>query len=273
MQELRRPWEYHAPRSHGFSSIRLLGIVSWLRAGLRITDGSSFASRRGQKAPMTHSIRTLCIGAVTAAAAGSACTPAPAKTGQATQSPRVAAAPAIEPGIVGTVSYGGNVWTRGATVYLEDAPKQPGVGMTATIDVRHKEFTPFISVITTGGTATFRNGDSNLTHHVFSPDIPNWDTGYLKKNETTATRQFDAPGAYSLLCNIHPEMLGYLLVVPSTSFGIVRPDGHYAIAIANPGTYKATLWAPRTQTQSKSVTVAATGVSSLNFDIPLSAAQ
>jgi plastocyanin len=224
---------------------------------------------------MAHSIRTLGIVAVTAAVAGSACTPAPARTGSITQSepPRGAASPAIEHGIVGTVSCDGKAWSRGAIVYLEDAPKQPGVGMMATIDVHHKEFKPFISVIATGGMATFRNRDSNLTHHVFSPDIPNWDTGYLKKDETTATRQFDAPGVYALLCNIHPEMIGYLLVVPSTSFGVVRPDGHYGVAIATTGTYKATLWAPRTQTLSKSVTIAATGVSTLNFDLPPSAAQ
>ena len=100
----------------------------------------------------------------------------------------------------------------GGVVYLEDAPKQPGVAMTAEVDVHKKEFTPFIAVVTTGGTVTFGNKDA-LTHHVFSSDIDKWDTGYLRKNET-ALRKFDAPGPVALLCNIHPEMLGYLLVIP-----------------------------------------------------------
>jgi hypothetical protein len=137
--------------------------------------------------------------------------------------------------------------------------------------VYRKEFTPLISVITTGGKVTFANRDS-LTHHVFSPDIPNWDTGYLKKDESTAAKQFDTPGPFALLCNIHPEMIGYLLVVPSTSFGVVGPDGRYAMGIATPGTYKATLWVPRMPTVTKSVTITATGLSALNFELPPPAA-
>lgn len=69
---------------------------------------------------------------------------------------------------------------RAGVVYLEDAPKQPGTLMTATINVDHKNFTPFIGVVTTGGTVTFGNLDA-LTHHVFSPDIKNFDTGFYER--------------------------------------------------------------------------------------------
>jgi hypothetical protein len=92
---------------------------------------------------------------------------------------------------------------------------------------------------------TFGNKDS-LTHHVFSPDLQGWDTGYLQRNQTMV-RRFDAPGAVALLCNIHPEMVGYLLVIPLTSFGKVGPDGKYAISSVPPGTYQVTAWAPRMQ--------------------------
>jgi plastocyanin len=214
------------------------------------------------------------IAAALAVAVGaSSCTPAPAAptapAASAQPGPSAAASshPPTGPRIVGTVSSQGEPWKGGAVVYLEDAPKQPGVATTATIDVRGKEFTPFISVIATGGTATFGNKDA-LTHHVFSPDVPNWDTGYLKKDETTAGRRFDAPGAISLLCNIHPEMVGYLLVIPSTYFGKVGPDGKYLIASVPPGTYKATLWAPRMPRVTRPVTVTAAGAVTSNFDLP-----
>ena len=126
-------------------------------------------------------------------------------------------APPAGPRIVGTVllSSTGKAPT-GGVVYLEDAPRQPGMATTAAIDVDHKDFLPFIAVIATGGTVTFGNKDA-LTHHVFSPDLPGWDTGYLQKGDT-ARRTFDAPGPFALLCNIHPEMLGYVLVIPSTIF-------------------------------------------------------
>ena len=118
---------------------------------------------------------------------------------------------------------------------------------------------------------TFGNKDA-LTHHVFSPDVPGWDTGYLQKNET-ATRRFQAPGAVALLCNIHPEMLGYVLVIPSTYFGKVGADGKYVIANVPPGTYKAVAWAPRMQTTTQSVTVSATGVVTANFELRPAAAS
>jgi plastocyanin len=123
-------------------------------------------------------------------------------------------------------------------VYVEDAVKQPGAAMTADVAVKNKDLTPFIAVITAGGTVTFANRDA-LTHHVFSPELPGWDTGYLSKDQTIPKR-FETAGSYSLLCNIHPEMLSYLVVIPSTYFGRVGADGKYAIADLAPGTYRMT---------------------------------
>ena len=128
---------------------------------------------------------------------------------------------------------------------------------------------PFISVITTGGSATFGNKDA-LTHHVFSPDIPKLDTGYIHQNETVA-RTFDSPAVVPLLCNIHPEMLGYLLVIPSTYFSKLGPSGEYAIAGVPPGTYRVTAWSPRLPTATKTAAVASTGVVTVNFDLPAAA--
>src|ERR1019366_7186386 len=153
----------------------------------------------------------------------------------------------------------------GGVVYLDGAPKEPGAATTAAVDVYHKEFSPFISVITTGGTVTFGNKDA-LTHHVFSLDIQKWDTGYLRKNDT-ARRTFDSPGAIALLSNIHREMLGYLLVVPSTYFGKLGTDGKYVIASVPPGTYRATAWAPGVLTTTQSVTVSPTGALTANFEL------
>jgi plastocyanin len=152
-------------------------------------------------------------------------------------------------------------------VYIEDAPRQPGVATTAAINVDHKVFSPFISVITTGGTVTFGNKDS-LSHHVFSPDLPKWDTGYLQRNDT-AQRTFDSPGAVALLCNIHPEMLAYVLVVPSTFFAKLGDDGAYSIPNVPPGTYRVTAWVPRMPTATQSITVAdgGGGAATANFEL------
>ena len=86
----------------------------------------------------------------------------------------------------------------------------------------------------------------------------------------TSQRKFDAPkGGIALLCNVHPEMLGYLLVIPSTYFGKVGAvDGKYAIAEVPPGTYKATVWVPRVPPVTHSVTVGPTGTVTSDFSLP-----
>jgi plastocyanin len=204
--------------------------------------------------------------AMAAAAAGVGCNPAPAPASPVSGAQAVVSPPP-GPALVGTVlvSSTGKAPAGGGVVYLEDAPKQPGVATTAAIDVFHKEFTPFISVITTGGKVTFGNKDA-LTHHVFSPDVQKWDTGYLQKNDTSG-KTFDTPGPVALLCNIHPEMLGYLLVIPSSYFGKVGADGKYVISNPPPGTYRVTAWAPRLQPSTLSVTVDPTKPVTVNFEL------
>ncbi len=191
----------------------------------------------------------------------------------AQQAPASPTAPAIHPAVVGTVTWTPET-TRKPTgvVYVEDAAaKQPGAAMAADIYIKNKELTPFIAVVTAGGTVTFANRDA-LTHHVFSPELPGWDTGYLTKDQTT-TKRFDAAGSYSMLCNIHPEMLSYLVVIPSTYFGKIGPDGKYAIGDLPPGTYRLTAWGPRMQPATSSVTVSATGPTRADFELHPSAAN
>jgi plastocyanin len=209
----------------------------------------------------------LFTGALVAAAASGGCAPAPASFAAGVQAPATGPASSAAPGIVGTVlvSSTGKAPVSGGVVYLEDAPKEPGVALSAEIDVYHKEFAPFIAVITTGGSVTFGNKDA-LTHHVFSPDVPKWDTGYLQKSDTAA-KTFDVPGPIALLCNIHPEMLGYLLVVPSTYFGKLGTDGGFVVRNVPAGTYRATAWVPRMPTVTQSVTVTPPNIATANFEL------
>jgi plastocyanin len=151
-------------------------------------------------------------------------------------------------------------------VYVEDASaKQPGVATAATIKIHDKEFAPYITVVTAGANVDFGNGDA-LTHHIFSPDGEKWDTGNLPQ-QGTVERKFDSPGAYTLLCNLHPEMLGYLLVIPSSYFAAVGTDGKYTLGGLPPGSYRVTAWVPRMQTSTQSVTVAASGDVTADFSL------
>jgi len=235
--------------------------ISRLAGAARITLSSFMATilRRS----------TLHLALVAAAAPiGFGCSGAPAPVVQAASSGAHPSDPVpAVPKIIGRVllSATGKPPPAGGVVYLEDAPKQPGVATTATIDFDHKAFSPAIAVITAGGTVTFGNKDS-LSHHVFSPDVADWDTGFVGKG-ATSVRRFDKVGAIALLCNIHPEMLGYLLVIPSTAFGKLGVDGTYVITSVPPGTYRATLWSPRLPTVTQSVTVPDEGAATANFEL------
>ena len=207
--------------------------------------------------------RGIAVGVVSSAIACQASETKPSTTVAPTASPPKVIAPSIKGALTSASTK--ELWTNGGVVYLEDAPKEVGVAMTATVEMRKREFVPEIAVITNGGSVSFTNREA-LTHHVFSPDIPNWNTGYLKKDDTI-DRRFDNPGSYGLLCNIHTEMVGYVLVIPSTYFGRVTPGGEYAIGNVPAGTYQVTAWAPRTKPVTQSVTVGASGPTTVNFEL------
>jgi plastocyanin len=210
-------------------------------------------------------IAAALVAAGAAFSTGCNATPSPSSP-PAASAPMSSAAPAARPRVVGTVTWVPET-TKKPTgiVYVEDALKQPGAAMSADIAIKNKDLTPFIAVMTAGGTVTFANRDA-LTHHIFSPELPGWDSGYLSKDQTTPKR-FDTAGSYSLLCNIHPEMLSYLVVIPSTYLGRIGTDGKYAIADLPPGTYRVTAWGPRMQSVTQPVTVGATGVTKADFEL------
>ena len=155
-------------------------------------------------------------------------------------------------------SVSGNLTMAGkplpfAVVYLEDAPIDPNARMTARIDNRQMAFVPFVTVIPAGGKVTFLNSDP-FPHNVFSPDADKFNMGTISQNQMLV-HSFPKAGEYSLLCNLHPGMLGYIVVAPSSYFAKTDAKGHYAIKAVPPGTYKVTAWSPRLPTETKSVDV------------------
>jgi plastocyanin len=152
---------------------------------------------------------------------------------------------------------------NGAVVYLEDGPKEPGVGMAATIDNHDMAFVPFISVVVAGGTVTFGNTDP-FVHNAFSPDGEGWNVGDIPSHGTVP-KTFDKPNVYSVLCNLHKNMLAYLVVTPSSYFTKVGADGKYVLSVP-PGTYRVTAWSPRLKPQTQSITVA-DAATTLDFDL------
>jgi hypothetical protein len=56
---------------------------------------------------------------------------------------------------------------------------------------------------------------------------------------------FDTPGEVTLGCNIHDDMVGYILVVDTPYFAITDGNGAAALAGLAPGRYRVHVWTPR----------------------------
>ncbi len=154
-------------------------------------------------------------------------------------------------------SVKGKVTPGKSVVYLEGAAPQP-VAKTVTMDQKGLQFQPHILVVQVGTTVEFLNSD-NVQHNVFWPSI----SGDKKKSFNMGTWpqgqkkpfKFTAPGVVPLLCNVHPEMSGYIIVSPSPYFAETGADGSYTIANVPDGAYTVTSWHEGKKVQSKKINV------------------
>ena len=113
--------------------------------------------------------------------------------------------------IEGKVSPGTSV------VYVDTIPGKtfPAPTQKAMIDQKGLMFNPHLTVIEVGTTVEFQNDDS-VQHNVFWPSINGnkklgHNLGTWPKGEKRPYK-FDQPGVVPLLCNVHPEMSGYVVV-------------------------------------------------------------
>ena len=110
-----------------------------------------------------------------------------------------------------------------SVVYVESfagaAPSPPAKHFV--MDQKGLSFQPHILVVPVGSTVDFLNSDK-VQHNIFWPAISGdkkmshnmgtWPTGEIRPFK------YDKPGIVPLLCNVHPEMGGYVIVVPNQHF-------------------------------------------------------
>jgi plastocyanin len=126
------------------------------------------------------------------------------------------------------------------------------------IDQKGLVFQPHVSAAQVGTTVDFLNSDS-VAHNVFWTSIGgnkklNHNMGTWPKGERKSFK-FDTPGAVPILCNVHPEMSAYLVVVPTPYFAVSDPTGTYKIENVPDGSYTVIAWHEGAKNQSKPVSV------------------
>lgn len=151
--------------------------------------------------------------------------------------------------------------TGESVVYVDTIAGKTFPAPTAkpVIDQKGLMFAPHIVAVQQGTTVEFLNSDK-VAHNVFWPSVGGnkkltHNLGTWPQGEKRAFK-FDNPGAVPLLCNVHPEMAGYIVVSPTPYFATTDKSGAYKIENVPDGSYTVTAWHEGTKNQSKPVAVA-----------------
>lgn len=149
--------------------------------------------------------------------------------------------------IKGKVNVQGIKSAENIAVYVDaipdkkfDAPKEPIV-----VDQRKMAFIPHVVAVQQGTTVEFLNSDP-VGHNVYWPSLSGnkklaHNLGTWPKGEKKPF-QFNDVGVASLLCNVHPEMSGYVVVSPTPYFAVTDKDGNFEIKNIPAGKYTLKTW-------------------------------
>jgi high-affinity iron transporter len=184
----------------------------------------------------------------------------------------VAATAMAEAGeLIGTVRFpaGSPRAASPAVVYIVT----PGAGLSdagqsVVVDQKNLQFVPRVQAVAVGGSIVFRNSDREAHNvnsqsgccafnHLVGPG------GKLPPIETTR------PGVVRLLCNIHHQMRGFVVVCPSVLYAVTDVAGEFRINGIPDGTHRVIVW----QEFSKQVTrdVMVGGRTRVDVDLELAA--
>lgn len=137
----------------------------------------------------------------------------------------------------------------------------------ALMDQSGKEFVPHVLPVLKGTTVDFQNSDP-FKHNVFSPDevadefnLGSWGQG--EKRSYT----FHKTGEAVMLCDLHPEMEGWIVVVPTPYFAVTDGNGTYAIKDVPAGAYTLKTWHKKLKPAEAQVTVPESGESNADFTL------
>ncbi|MGC1453293.1 MAG: carboxypeptidase regulatory-like domain-containing protein [Candidatus Sulfotelmatobacter sp.] len=170
----------------------------------------------------------------------------------------------------GTISGKVSGVTGESVVYVEAIAGKtfPAPTEKPLIDQKGLMFMPHIVAVAQGTTVDFQNSDK-VAHNVFwisvggnkklGHNLGTWPQGEKR------SFKFDNPGAVPLLCNVHPEMSGYIVVSPTPYFAVTDTSGSYKIDNVPDGSYTVTAWHEGAKNSSKPVAVA--GESKADFTL------
>lgn len=137
----------------------------------------------------------------------------------------------------------------GAVVFLESAQAQRAVRPLQGVEMAQekKQFVPAVLAVTAGTEVHFPNHDA-VRHHVYSFSPAKKFEIKLYKGTPSNPVLFDRPGVVLLGCNIHDQMVGWILVLDTPYFAYSsatgQPPGGALLAQVPAGSYQLRTWHP-----------------------------
>jgi len=130
-----------------------------------------------------------------------------------------------------------------------------GIGseVPAVMDQVDVRFSPHVLIVQAGTSVEFPNSDT-VAHHVYSFSRPNDFRLPIYKGNRHPPVVFGDLGTVTLGCNIHDEMLAYILVVDTPNFAKTDLQGSVSIPTRTPGEWTIRLWSPRFREAGDSIT-------------------
>jgi plastocyanin len=119
-----------------------------------------------------------------------------------------------------------------------------GAPQTHAIDQHNLRFEPWVEVLRPGDSVVFHNSD-RTRHHVYSFSPVKAFEFLVNSGETSTPLRLDKPGVIAIGCNIHDQMLGYLVVTDSPWVARSAADGVVRFDTLPPGEYDVEVWQPR----------------------------
>lgn len=132
---------------------------------------------------------------------------------------------------------------RQAVVYYEpeNATAVQSGGRPFEMVTRKKELSPRVLVVPKGSRVRFPNQDPIL-HNVFSVSAPNqFDLGLYRQGPGKEKR-FESPGLVRVFCNIHHDMVAYVLVLDTPYHVSPGADGSFVLSGLPRGKGRLTVW-------------------------------
>lgn len=184
--------------------------------------------------------------------------------------------------ISGTVKVRGLRSPENILIYLTRIPTPPLDLQAAefVMDQQELTFLPHILPVPVGAAVAFPNNDE-VEHNVFSLSrTKNFNLGSYKPGESQEVT-FDKPGVVEIRCDLHAEMLAYIMVMKNPYYAVTDTNGAFVIPDrANlarsgvgfqgdipPGTYLLKAWHEKLKTTRQRVEVPEQGQVEIQLEL------